>query len=101
MYANIMVRGFRSRSVLTSSPFWRSIEDFSSLGDESCTRIYDTTETICYSASIEHRRYFVLNLKYVCGSSDNARVTRLLFALYEKKYLEYIICHAIEIQITY
>lgn len=82
-YANIMARGFRSRSMLTSFPSQRSVEDFSSLGDESCTRIYDATETICYSASIAHRRYFVLNPKYVCGSSDNARVTRSLFVLYE------------------
>lgn len=82
-YANIMARGFRSRSVLTSF-LSRAFEDFSSLGDESCTRIYDATETICYSASIAHRKYFVLNPKYVCGSSDNARVTRPLFVLYER-----------------
>lgn len=82
-----MARGFRSRSVLTSFPRRHSIEDFSSLDDES-TRIYDATETICYSASIAHRRYFVLNPKYVCGSSDNARVTRSLLVLYERNALD-------------
>lgn len=72
-----------------------STEDFSSLSDESYTRIYDAVEAICYSASIAHKRYSVLNPKYVCSSDDNAGITCSTLRKKSFKYL-HIVCDALQ-----